>query len=115
MEAKGDCYWAASNFMMNKNIRGEGERYTLVHGEVAGQGQLEGTNFGHAWIVDNKTGNVIDKSNGRNIVVPLGLYYAIGHIHEIDNFYEYDYSEYASKVMAAGHHGPWDLETSTGL
>ena len=81
----GDCYEAAGKYIMSH----PGENLTLVHAEVMGQGQLEGVTFGHAFVQDEH-GNVIDVSNGRNIRMPAALYFALGSIHEINNFFAYD-------------------------
>lgn len=115
MEALGDCYAAAGRFIMGKSFTEEEDRYILVHAEVAGQGALDGTNFGHAFVIDTLQDLVIDKSNGGNTILPARLYYRIGQIGEINNFYEYTYDEAARKMSEFKHFGPWDLETSTGL
>ena len=85
----------------------------LVHAEVAGQGPLAGVTFGHAWVLDGDT--VIDRSNGRDVVMPRQLYYALGHVDEIANEYVYSWSETRDKLREFEHYGPWDLETATGL
>lgn len=108
----GDCYEAAGKFLMDQSMFGE-KGMTLVHGEVAGQGALEGTNFGHAWVEHN--GMVIDKSNGRDIRVPIQVYYALGQIDRIDNTHRYTWIQARKKIASTGHWGPWDLKTSTGL
>jgi DNA topoisomerase IB len=109
---KGDCYAAAGKFFMD-NCFSSGSGMVLVHGEVAGQGALAGTNFGHAWVEHN--GMVIDKSNGRDIRIPVVVYYAIGGIDRIDNTHRYTWDQASNKIEATGHWGPWDLKTSTGL
>lgn len=108
----GDCYEAAGRYIIDHSIA-SGSDLVLVHGEVAGQGQLNGVNFGHAWILDGDT--VIDKSNGRNLVLPKIVYYALGGIDRINNFHEYTWEEARRYIMLYEHWGPWDLETSTGL
>lgn len=97
---KGDCYQAAGRFMMDSN---GSDNLTLVHGEVQGQGQLEGVRFGHAWI--EKGNLVIDKSNGRNLNIPKELYYLLG---DIKNTVRYSYDEFLSKVAKYKHWGPWE-------
>lgn len=109
---RGDCYEAAGRFFVDQNLFGD-TGMVLVHGEVAGQGGLEGTNFGHAWIEHH--GMVIDKSNGRDLRIPVQTYYAIGRIAEIGNIHRYDISQAKRKIVSTGHWGPWDLKTSTGL
>ena len=114
MEAKGNCYEAAGQHMMLKcQFSGDCSDFILVHGEVMGQGDLAGVTFGHAWVESN--GNVIDKSNGRNLNVPTQLYYAIGNIDSIGNVIKYSWDEARQKILEFEHWGPWDLETSSGL
>jgi len=91
----------------------DGCQFILVHGEVMGQGPIEGTPFGHAWVLDGST--VIDKSNGRDVTMPVPIYYMIGQIDRIDNIIEYSWEEARTKILDSGHWGPWDLETESGL
>lgn len=113
--ALGDCYEAAVNFVMDKCMFSGDCPYTIVHAEVAGQGPLEGTNFGHAYVVDKSTGNVIDRSNGRSVTMPREVYEMLGSVSQIGNFHEYSWREARRKMIEYEHYGPWDLETSTGL
>ena len=86
---------------------------SLVHGEVAGQGPLEGVTFGHAWVLDGDT--VIDPSNGRDIRMPKTIYYALGAIDRIDNLHVYTPEQARERMLRYGHFGPWDLKTRSGL
>lgn len=115
MGANGDCYEAAGQFMMMQCQFGQPdcEGMVLVHGEVMGQGPLEGVTYGHAWVELN--GTVIDKSNGRDLHLPTVLYYSVGRIDEIDNVIKYPWSEARKKILDHEHWGPWDLETASGL
>ena len=108
----GDCYEANGKFFMDQGLFGDGSM-RLVHGEVSGQGPLEGVNYGHAWVEDGNT--VIDVSNGRNLRMPKALYYALGNIEQNDNLHKYTPSQFRRKVTQYEHWGPWDLKTSTGL
>ena len=110
---KGDCFQAAGRYFMENAILGGDKGLRLVHGEVAGQGRLAGTNFGHAWVEDG--GLVIEVSNGKNLRVPKALYYALGNISEIGNWRAYTPAEAQANMVRTGHWGPWDLKTSTGL
>ncbi|MEO2157784.1 MAG: hypothetical protein ABGX31_00440, partial [bacterium] len=74
---------------------------------------IEGISFGHAWV--EKGGNVIDKSNGRDMQLPAVVYYAVGQIDYLDNVVKYPWSEARKKILDYEHWGPWDLETSSGL
>lgn len=91
------------------------KEFILVHGEVMGRGPLEGVTFGHAWIVDTKTDTVIDNSNGGNVRIPKAVYYLLGHIEHIGNYYEYTVEQAMEKMREFKHYGPWDLKTSSGL
>ena len=115
MKANGDCYEAAGRFMMDNCSFGPPDchGFTLVHGEVMGQGPLEGITYGHAWVLDPSM-NVIDKSNGRNLVLPKQLYYSVGQIDSIGNVYEYTWDETRKLILRKEHWGPWDLQTKSG-
>ena len=107
----GDCYEAAAKHMF-ENCVAECD-LILVHGEVAGQGSLEGVTYGHAWVLDG--GTVIDRSNGRNLQLPQAIYYALGQIDQIGNTVQYSWSDVREKIMEYEHWGPWELETASGL
>ena len=93
----GDCYEAAAILMLELSAKGEDmSSYKLVHGEVTGQGPLEGTKIGHAWVEKKETFDVseivpnahpivvetvLDFSNGEESNIPKGLYYAVGEIY----------------------------------
>jgi hypothetical protein len=112
----GDCYEAAFKFIMDECVGApENEsRYILVHAEVMGQGQLQGTTFGHAFVVKDRS-IVIDRSNGRNLEMPAFLYYAIGQIQDIGNEHQYTWEKARQKAAEIGTYGPWDLVTESGL
>jgi len=107
----GDCYKANGKYFIdhchkNPNLR-------LVHGEVSGQGSLHNTTFGHCWVVDGD--QVLDFSNGREFKLPKVIYYAIGNVEWINNFYVYDALSFHDNISHYGHWGPWDLKTNSGL
>ena len=125
----GDCYEAAGKYMMEQ-CQTRDCNLTLVHGEVAGQGPLEGIRYGHAWVEDG--GTVIDKSNGRDVRLPKTIYYSIGNIAAPDmskwgkpefgqdiftggNLHKYSWEETRAKILDSGNWGPWDLVTESGL
>lgn len=116
-EATGDCYEAAVKLMMKLHLvdRAEPGRYILAHAEVVGQGPLAGVQFGHGFVIDTVEGIVIDQSNGRDIRLPIAVYYAAGGIDKVGNEFRYTYKEMAKKLVAYGHYGPWDLQTTSGL
>lgn len=109
-QAFGDCYHAALKYFMdnwdNPDVR-------MVHGEVAGQGPMEGKTFGHAWIEvhdpDNDEPMVIDPSNGGDLHMPISQYYSMGKINELDNYHSYTFPQAVEKATELQHSGPWDL------
>ena len=105
----GNCFEAAGRYMMDHGL--EDKNLSLVHGEVEGQGPLDGIKYGHAWI--EKGNEVIDVSNGRDIKMSKERYYQIGNIG--NNLHRYNYKEFAGKITKYKHWGPWDLTTSSGL
>jgi hypothetical protein len=111
----GDCYEAAAKFIMDECLFSDDCHYLLVHAEVGGRGPLEGTNFGHAYVVNTLTNEAIDVSNGRNIKMSRDFYEALGSIRQIDNFYEYTWAEAREMLSKVGTYGPWELKTSTGF
>lgn len=115
-DASGDCYEA--NFLKFIEIAKQAtqrDKYRLVHAEVAGQGQLEGVRFGHAFILDIMTDEVWDFSNGREIHLDFNDYEKAGQIQAIGNGHQYTFDEAIEKAFETTIYGPWDLETSTGL
>ena len=109
----GNCYEAAANYLMAHGMLGPKKDLVLVHGEVMGQGPLEGVTFGHAWVLDGDT--VIDESNGRHLRQPKSLYYGIGHVDEIGNVHEYTIAKAREHLLRYKVYGPWELKTRSGL
>lgn len=112
---RGDCYEAAGQFCMGSVFMPEpiefvGEPH-LVHAEVKGQGKAEGIRFGHAWVEDDE--NVYDYSNGRRIVMPKVVYYAIGDIRteNPEKYQKYTFPEARAKMLETKHYGSWDIKT----
>jgi len=112
----GDCYTAAVRLMLELHAQGVSDEFILVHGEVIGQGPLDGVRYGHAWVLHVETVMVIDTSNSRRIEMPAQVYEAIGrHAETGPNRHEYTFRQMTKMMIATGHYGPWDLKTSTGL
>tara|TARA_Y100001973_G_C5164004_1_gene315071 strand:+ start:599 stop:967 length:369 start_codon:yes stop_codon:yes gene_type:complete len=119
----GDCYEIAGKYMMDHGRSGE---WILVHAEVIGQGELESTPFGHAFLIHKASDMVHDYSNGRNIVYPKFLYYTLGKIEQTfveskdgwkerqPQVYEYSYDDLLHWINETEHWGPWELETESG-
>jgi hypothetical protein len=108
----GDCYHANGQLFVNETLfPGDKKGWLLVHGEVAGQGPLEGIKYGHCWIEDG--GTVIDQSNGNNVKMSKKAYYALGQIG--DNVIKYKPEQVRKKILQTEHWGSWNPNTSTGL
>lgn len=102
-EGMGDCYQAAGRLAIEMMGNPTAK---LVHGMVNGQGRLDGIRFGHAWVeVGNK---VYDYSNGKNLKMAKGKYYAAGDIKPKDNKY-YKSKEALRWMQKAMHWGPWEM------
>jgi hypothetical protein len=124
----GDCFEAAVRVLqlLQRSPTHSGGCW-LVHGEVAGQGRLEGVTFGHAWVEEELvvaapltlagTVRVLvhDHSCGRSVKMDRELYYAIGHIAKIANVWRYSWEEARDKLLAHKTFGPWDLVTHSRL
>ena len=107
----GDCFESALQELMHSNPFGKDhmENMTLVHAAVTGQGEIEGLKHGHAW---NEIGDIVlDKSNGRNIVMRKEDYYRAGNIdpNNTNEFKRYTRQEMAKMVSKFKTYGPWEL------
>jgi len=116
-EALGDCYEAATRYMLDSGHLGDPDSpLRIVHGEVAGQGPMKGKTFGHAWVEfhdpDNKEPMVIDPSNGGDLHLPKSMYYQLGKINELNNFHSYTPEEARNRLIDLQHFGPWDLSVN---
>jgi hypothetical protein len=105
MKGGGDCFTVAVNYMIenghdNKNLR-------VVHGIVDGHGSLHGWEFTHAWCEDGD--NIIDNSNGKDMVIPKIIYYSIGNINQKECKY-YDMNGVFEQIEKYGVTGPWEIE-----
>ena len=58
---------------------------------------------------------MLDFSNGKELKLPKMIYYAIGNVEWINNFYEYDAQSFHDNISRYSHWGPWDLKTRSGL
>ena len=106
----GNCFDVAAKLVIDNDYSKEFNDPLLVHGEVAGQGPLEGIRFGHAWVEDGNV--VIDKSNGKDLKIPKLLYYALGNIEDKKGkIYRYNLEETRKMLLKHAHYGPWDLKT----
>ncbi len=119
----GDCYIVAGKIALNKKLpifakekefpKFHGTPY-VVHAEVSGQGSISGLRYGHAWVEDDLY--VYDFSNGREIVFPKHIYYAIGNVVEkTPKYFKYTFKEAIEKMLETGHYGSWELKTESNL
>lgn len=114
----GNCYRAAVLLLEAEVFWRQPSklRRVIVHAEVGGAGPIEGLRFGHAWVEDVDSGLVYDRSNGNEIVMPWRLYYALGRVDpQPGKLYRYTPEEARAWLNRAGHYGPWELKTETGL
>ena len=97
----GNCFvQALHKFMENP------QKYTLVHGVVTGQGSLEGIQYCHAWVIDERNEQVIDMTQpAGHQKIPVGLYYMIGQIELTHEYRAKDVLEMLDKYET---YGPWD-------
>jgi len=104
----GNCYEAAACFMIAREMleKPSDRKLVLVHGEVCGQGPLEGLIFGHAWVENGET--VIDMANGKHLRMHVRAYYALGKIKQT---VRYSFEEMRRNILYFKHYGPWDQET----
>jgi len=99
----GECYMCAANHIyMNPDT------HTLVHGDVTGQGPIEGVRYGHAWTEfegDDKMPMVYDPSV--DVTLPAALYYHLGQINQ-DEIRRYSSEEMNQRLIDTSIWGPWD-------
>lgn len=126
LEATGDCYEAAFTYFMTHHH--ENDTMRLVHGVcLLGTGPHEGLPFGHAWVEVDEAPDMpetlppgfpedlsawtmtwcIDKSNGRDIKIPRGLYYHGGRPQQI---IRYTIEEARRWALEMEHYGHWELD-----
>ncbi len=100
----GTCYPDAYQYFESHY---KDSKMRLVHTLVAGQGQLEGITYNHAFCVSGN--KVIDPSQRGRTEFPKDLYYAIGGINEKSKYYfEYTHEEVLANVLETGVYGPWE-------
>ena len=106
----GDCFQVAAQSMIYDNLPG----LKLVHAYVTGQGPLEGQRYEHAWVEIGD--GVIDKSNGRQLVMRKEQYYKLGNVVERPGEYAvYDIDQARKKLLQTQHYGPWDLAKRSSI
>lgn len=92
----GDCCEAAAHLLIEKI----GPKGLLVHGIVWGEGVGW---HGHAWC--EVSGVAWDRSNGRDVKLPIQAYRALGKVREAR---EYSFDQACQLLIEEGHYGPWD-------
>ena len=102
----GDCFEVAGQLILDD------PNLVLVHGLT----DFGGSRHWHAWVetvrvvpVPELTEPVtlhlaIDRSNGHNLTVPVGMYYRIGHIVQM---WRYTAAEAIAAISVHGTYGPW--------
>ncbi len=98
----GDCYQVAGRMIMDNTVLDD---MMLVHGEVAGQGKLNGQRLGHAWIEIGDGDVAVDHSNGNNIIMRTEQYYKIGKITKIR---KYTKEQAMINMLKYKHFGEWE-------
>ena len=106
----GDCYEANGRKVWS-DPKHKGD--ILYHAEVQGQGRIGDRTFGHAFILrgDVNSGTVFDYSNGRSIEIPAIVYFSIGNIEWIGNYFTYTNKDINKMISKHEHWGPWELKT----
>jgi len=102
MGANGDCFPAAGRWLGDHDSHGD---CVMVHGVVAGLGELDGVQFPHAWVECG--GDVIDPSNGNTVSMSKKKYYKLGRIQEKYSK-KYSLTETYKNMLKFKHWGPWD-------
>lgn len=100
----GDCFEIHGKFMLDQMFHGTGDRYTLVHGMVHGQGDVAGYRFAHSWIEIGES--ILDISNGGFVKMSIEKYYELGKISDV---HKYTIEDVMSKVNQHEHWGCWDF------
>jgi hypothetical protein len=119
----GNCYETSAKFVLDSKENKSLLDLKLCHGQVHGQGPLEGAIFGHSWVeynqimpspIENLTNHnlplitmVLDKSNGKSLEIPAPIYYLMGNIQN-ENVVKYNKKEVLKKIIETEHWGPWD-------
>lgn len=107
-EDGGDCFVVAAEMM---NDPAGPRSATLVHGLPVGRGvKNAGRRFWHAWVEVFDKGTmrwiVVDRSNGRRIVMLRTDYYAHGQLDD-STVYRYSRADAARHTYETGNYGPW--------
>jgi len=107
MEIKlGECY---NNVLIYLEAQDNKDDWTVVHGIVTGQAEIEGVQHGHAWLektVDlfgHSFEMVVDPS--AKVEFPKDYYYQLG---KITHTARYTYQEVLDLIDETVRPGPWD-------
>jgi len=98
----GDCFESAAKYVIDNAIFKK-NKLVLVHGQVAGQGPLEGIRFGHAWVEKGST-----VANGKHIELSKSFYYALG---KVGKTFRYTPKEVREMLLKHETYGPWEPNT----
>ncbi len=101
----GDCFEVSGTLVAIGHFKDP----VLVHGEVCGQGKIDGIHFCHAWIECGDT--VYDFSNNMNKSFSKKVYYAIAKVvDEPGKLVKYTVEQTLKMMDKHLHYGPWELE-----
>jgi hypothetical protein len=115
----GDCYEVSGKLILDWKLGNSDSCPLLCHGIVHGQGPLKGAIFGHGWVEYNQTlptttnkhahtiQIALDKSNGKELEIPVPVYYLIGKI-DPEEVKKYNKEEIRENILKHGHWGPWE-------
>lgn len=99
----GDCFKVAFETMQK-----DPKNRILVHAIVTGQGDIEGIEYSHAFVIDESRDVVIDNTvQGPQKEFNTNLYYYIG---KISISREYDAKSAYEHILDTKQWGPWDSE-----
>src|SRR5215204_529548 len=88
---KGDCYQVAAELVLYDPAF---RNAVVAHGEPILR--PTGERYGHAWV--ELDGQVVDRSNGLDVMLPREVYYSWGHINEA-RVVRYAHDEVAQTLM----------------
>lgn len=100
LQGKSYCYENAYKYLLRNN-----KKAILCHGIVTGFGEIEGIEYGHAWIEYDG----MSRDCTLNKEIPSIIYRKVGRAR---NVIEYTLEEANEMVLKSGIFGPWDKTIS---
>tara|TARA_Y100000310_G_C20266019_1_gene615818 strand:+ start:264 stop:635 length:372 start_codon:yes stop_codon:yes gene_type:complete len=102
LEAGGDCYQLAADWVINQSLFTDSREWVLVHGRPLLQ-RAPFCEYGHAWA--ERGYEVYDPQAGYRGAKQI--YYAIGKI-DPDHCIVYSFKELQTMLTTYQHYGPWE-------